>query len=123
MIVGSVTADREAMVRLTIQGPAGHRDDIDALIDTGFDGWLTVPPSLIIQLGLAWQRRGRATLGDGTDCFFNVYEGFVIWDGQSRLISMDEADTMPLMGMSLLDGYELTIRVRPQGQVAIAALP
>jgi clan AA aspartic protease len=123
MIIGSVTADREAIVRLAIHGPAGERDEIDAVFDTGFDGWLTLPLASIIQLGLTWQRRGCATLGDGTACFFDVYEGIAIWDGQPRTIAVDEADTTPLIGMSLLEGFELTTQVRPQGDVAIAPLP
>jgi clan AA aspartic protease len=123
MIVGNVTADLEAIVRLTVQGPAGQQDDIDAVIDTGFDGWLTLPPELIAQLGLAWDRRGRATLGDGTDCYFDVYEGVVLWDGQPRPTFVDEADTIALAGMSLLKSFKLTIEVRTQGQVTIAALP
>jgi clan AA aspartic protease len=121
--VGNGTADLEAIVRLTVQGPAGQQDDIDAVIDTGFDGWLTLPPELIAQLGLAWDRRGRATLGGGTDCYFDVYEGVVLWDGQPRPTFVDEADTIALAGMSLLKSFKLTIEVRTQGQVTIAALP
>jgi clan AA aspartic protease len=123
MIVGNVTADLEAIVRLTVQGPAGQQDDIDAVIDTGFDGWLTLPPALIAQPGLAWDRRGRATLGDGTDCYFDVYKGAVLWDGQPRPTFVDEADTIALAGMSMLKSFKRTIEVRTQGQVTITALP
>jgi clan AA aspartic protease len=122
MIIGGVTSDLEAIVTLSIQGPAGQQVDIDVLVDTGFDGGITLPPALIAQLGLAWQRRGRATLGDGTDCYFNVYEGIVIWDGKPRRVQVDEADTIPLLGMSLLEGSELTMQVRPQGQVTITVM-
>jgi hypothetical protein len=78
---------------------------------------------LIAQLGLAWDRRGRATLGDGTDCYFDVYEGVVLWDGKPRPTFVDEADTIALAGMSILKSFRLTIEVRTQGQVTITALP
>jgi predicted aspartyl protease len=42
-------------------------------IDTGFNGWLSLPPNLINQLNLKWKRRGRAILGDGSECVFNIY--------------------------------------------------
>ena len=35
---------------------------------------------------------------------------------------MDEAATTPLLGMSLLEGYELTVQVRPAGNVTIKEL-
>src|SRR5690349_5595959 len=113
MIRGSMNSDLEAIVRLTIQGPAGQQQDVDAIIDTGFNGWLTLPPALVAQLELSWQEYGRALLADGTDVVFDIYEGIILWDGQPRPIFVDEADTMPpLVGMSLLEGFELTIQVR-----------
>lgn len=47
MITGVVTADLEAVVRLMVQGQAGQEQWIKAAIDTGFDGWLSLPPALI----------------------------------------------------------------------------
>jgi clan AA aspartic protease len=123
MIDGVVTADREAIIHLEVRGPGGQTEQVDAVIDTGFDGWLSLPPTQIGRLGLAWRRRGRALLADGTDTIFDIYDGTVIWDGQPRRIAVDEADMIPLVGMALLDGFELLIQVRPSGQVMIRALP
>ena len=103
MITGVVTVDREAIIRLTIHGPTGQQDDIEALIDTGFDGWLSLPPTLIAHLGLIWRRRGRAILADGTTRDFDIYQGDVIWDGQPCRMVVDEADTLPLVGMAMLE--------------------
>jgi hypothetical protein len=47
----------------------------------------------------------------------------VDWDGKARRIPVDEAETVPLVGMSLLEGYELTVRVQPGGNVRVRALP
>jgi predicted aspartyl protease len=59
---------------------------IDAVIDTGFSGFLTLPSDTISTLGFSWEDRDVATLGDGTFCTFEVYVGLVIWDGQYREI-------------------------------------
>jgi clan AA aspartic protease len=123
MITGVVNADREAIIRVLVRGPTGQRLRIKAVIDTGFDGWLTLPPALISSLGLPWRRRGRALLADGSDSVFDIYEGTVVWDRHQRRAPVDEVDTAPLVGMALLNGYELNVIVRPRGKVTIKPLP
>jgi clan AA aspartic protease len=91
----------------------------DAIVDTGFNGWLSLPPDLIAELNLRWKRRGRAILGDGSECVFNVYEAVVVWDGVLLTIPVDEADSDPLVGMSLMEGYQLKIQVSEDGHVEL----
>jgi hypothetical protein len=43
----------------------------------------------------------------------------VIWDGQYRNIPVNQAETDPLVGMSLLYGYDLRIRAVEGGKVTI----
>lgn len=65
MITGSVNTDYEAVIRLRIQGPRGYQQEVEAIIDTGFNGFLTLPPLLVTELGLARLSRGRALLANG----------------------------------------------------------
>lgn len=123
MITGVVTANREATIQVAVRGPAGVDEQIEAVVDTGFDGWLSLPPPLIALMGLQWRRRGRALLADGSECVFDIYDVTVLWDGNLRRIAVDEASTAPLVGMALLDGYELSVKVRNGGSVTIKALP
>ena len=51
MITGIVTDRREAVIRLKVRGPTGQDQEIEAIIDTGFDGWLSLPSSIIAQPG------------------------------------------------------------------------
>jgi predicted aspartyl protease len=51
MIVGMVNANREATIRLLVIGPQGYQQEIEAIIDTGFTGFLTLPPLLVTTLG------------------------------------------------------------------------
>jgi predicted aspartyl protease len=80
VITGALTADREAVIRLAVRGPAGQEQQIEAVVDTGFDGWFSLPPALIALLGLPWRRRGRAMLADGSESVFDMYEGTLAWD-------------------------------------------
>ena len=123
MISGIVTTNREAVIRLIVSGPQGQTQEVDAIIDTGFDGFLTLPSGLIAALSLPWRRRGRAMLADGSDSLFDVHEATVVWDGTPRRIAVDSVDIDPLIGMTLLDGHELTIQVAVGGRVTILPLP
>ena len=54
MIVGIVQG-REALIRLTIRGFRGREQEIDAVVDSGYTGWLTLPTTVIAALNLRWQ--------------------------------------------------------------------
>jgi clan AA aspartic protease len=122
MISGVVTA-REGRIRLKVRGPRGREREIEAVVDTGYTAWLSLPPDQITALGLRWQSIGRGILADGSECLFDVYEARVVWDRRTRRILVDEADTTPLVGMALLAGYELKMQVRARGKVTIKRLP
>jgi hypothetical protein len=51
MIVGIVQR-REALIRLTVRGFRGRQQEIEAVVDSGYTGWLTLPPSAIARLNL-----------------------------------------------------------------------
>lgn len=121
MITGTVNADYEAVIRLQVQGASVHACEIDALIDTGFNGFLTVLSALVTALGLTRRSRGRAQLANGREELFDIYGVTVLWDGQSRYVEADAVDTTPLVGMALLDGYDLRIQVTTGGRVVIQA--
>ena len=122
MLTGIVTPLCQATLRLTVCGPARQGQEIEAILDTGFDGALSLPPASIMALGLPWRRRGRALLADGSESLFDVYEGSVVWDGTPRRVAVDAADIDPLVGMRLLYGYEVTIQAVARGSVLITAL-
>jgi clan AA aspartic protease len=123
MIIGVVNTHHEATIGLIVQNASGQGHDIDAVIDTGFTGFLTLPTSVIAALGLTWRGYASAVLGDGSLQQFDVYAATVIWDGQARLVEIDAAETDPLVGMGLLYGHEVRIQAIDGGTVTIEALP
>ncbi len=121
MIDGVVNTDREAVVTLAVHGPSGPAREIEAVIDTGYSGSLTVTPALVTELGLEYRSRSRAILADGSEVNFEVYDVTVLWDGHPIHIRGDVADTAPLVGMALLDGHRLCVDVEDGGRVVIEA--
>ena len=121
MIQGRVNQSYEAILPIVVKNGVATQL-VDAVIDTGFSGFLTLPSDMISTLGLSWEGRDVATLGDGTSCTFDVYIGLVIWDGEYREIYINESETIPLIGMQLLRGYDLRIQAIEDGLVTIEAL-
>jgi clan AA aspartic protease len=122
VIRGIVTPEREATIPLTIRGPLGHRE-LQAVIDTGFDDLLTVPPELIAELGLPYAAPAQAMLADGNIVNLAYYEGTVDWDGAPRTVLALGTEGSPLVGMSLLYGYDLFIETIDGGGVSITRRP
>ena len=122
MMQGVVDQSCEATIRLVVGNADSQRQTINAVIDTGFTGFLTLPPSVLTSLNLQAYRREAGTLGDGSTCIFDVYRGLVIWDGEFRRIDVNAAETAPLVGMSLLYGYRVQFDTIEGGTVTIHSL-
>ena len=97
MIEGSVNANNEAVVTLTIRGPEGRTREVNAVIDTGYSGFLTLPRALVAEIGLPYAFSSSATLADDTEVGFPVYRATVIWDGDPRNIEADAVGATPLV--------------------------
>lgn len=121
-MTGVVSADLEPMLQLTVHDTGGRPHDLEAVIDTGFNGFVTLPPLLIAALRLPWLCRQQGQLADGSVLTFDVHTARVNWHGRSRSVEVEAADAQPLLGMALLQGSELRVQVVPVGAVTIAEL-
>ncbi len=119
MIEGVVNAAHEAVVTLPLRDPSGQEREIEAVIDTGFSGFLMLPPSLVEELGLPFRFHGQAVLANGEVETFAVHGVTVVWDGQLRDVESGAVGVEALVGMSLLDMHDLSIQVRDGGRVVI----
>jgi len=122
MMQGRVDQNCEATIRLVVGNLNSQRQVIDAVIDTGFTGFLTLPLTIITSLDLRLYGREEGTLGDGSICIFDVYGGLIIWDGEFRRIDVNASETSPLLGMSLLYGYQMRLDAIEGGMVMIQSL-
>ena len=121
MIEGFVNARYEPVISIPVQGPSGQEQEIEVVIDTGFNGFLTLPPALVAELGLTFQSEGSATLANGSVETFDIYGVTMLWDGQLRYVDADAVGPTPLAGMALLDKHNLNIEVVDGGNVMVQA--
>ena len=111
MISGIVSANRQAILPMTILSQSKDVLLINAVVDTGFDDWLILPPDFIAKAAMRPGGTGRAVLADGRESVFNIYYADVLWDGKVRKITVSAMDASPLVGMSMLYGYEIVLPV------------
>ena len=119
MIRGIVNPQLEAVIDITVTNSKGGVLSVPAVIDTGFSAWLTLPPNMIAALGWRWDQLFTGTLADGSNTIFDVYAGTIVWDGNTIDILVQAADSVPLVGMALIEGFELTVEAVDQGIVTL----
>ena len=122
MMLGVVNDHCEAMIKVAVGRIGSPKVTVDAVIDTGFTSFLSLPFSIITDLGLPWHYRDIGTLGDGSEVVFKIYKASVIWDGQNQVVDVAASDADPLVGMGLLHGFKLQIGAVEGGLVTIEAL-
>ncbi|MBA4188053.1 MAG: clan AA aspartic protease [Planctomycetaceae bacterium] len=122
MMVGTVSARLEAKLRLTIVGPTGTTLDVDAVIDTGFNGSLVLPSATVSSLGLIRKSGGTARLGDGSTCNYENFGAEVVWNGATRGVVVSAMGNEALAGMRLLAGHKLTVEIKDGGAVEVLPL-
>ena len=123
MILGNVNALKQAVISLDLRGPQGHTERVDAIIDTGYDGYLTVTPDIVARLQFPFRETRAYELGSGDLIDFPVHNARIIWDGQAKEIATVVTDGGILVGMSLLTGFTLFMDVIDGGAVRTEARP
>lgn len=95
MITGVVTANREAIIRLVVAGPNQRREEVEAVIDTGFNGFLTLPSQVIRILTLPFIGNRRVILADGRSVVLDLYLTTVLWNEREREVLVLQAEGDP----------------------------
>jgi len=122
MLTGRVTSENEAVLVVEVHGFEGQTARIEAAIDTGYNGLLTLPSSLIRELELPFAGTARAVLGDGLESRMDLYFAAVEWEGGLRDVVVLETEGGVLLGMAMLAGCRVTLDVEEDGGVTVESL-
>ncbi|WP_198807831.1 hypothetical protein [Leptolyngbya sp. BL0902] len=77
MMQGVVNLRREATLTVVVGSSNQNVQAIEAVIDTGFTGFLSLPSAIITTLNLPWSASDIVTLGDGSETLFDLYTAVV----------------------------------------------
>lgn len=80
MIAGNVTPDLDASIRISVRDADDGLHEVTAVVDTGFNGFLTLPPAITHALRLPRIGTGRALLANGQEDLFHMYQATVLWN-------------------------------------------
>ena len=92
---------------------------VTVVIDTGFTGFMALPPQVIAFLGLEPVRERTVRMADGRSRRIPAYHATIIWHGSPMTISAIAMPGSPLIGMSLLWNSDVAIAARENGRVTI----
>lgn len=123
MIEGVVSRHLDPMVGIVLVGVGCQEVTVEVVVDTGFNGALSLPALTISALGFSDSGVESMTLADASDVQVNTYRGIVLWKGHPRIIDVVSSESSPLLGTELLLHNRLTVDMKPGGRVLIEPLP
>ena len=103
-IAGRFSERREMLLDIQISSgvAAAPLMPLSAVVDTGFEGFLALPPEMIRALELPYKGTRRVVLADGTRRRIPIYGSAVLWNDQTLVGNVYEMPGTPLAGMRLL---------------------
>ena len=93
--------------------------EIKCVVDTGFEGFLTLPSAAVVQLQLPYLINLNANLADNSSVQVDVHLATILWHGVEKNIAVMAMGRRPLIGTSLLQDYHLAINFFNGGKVII----
>ncbi|MXZ91667.1 MAG: clan AA aspartic protease [Chloroflexi bacterium] len=104
---------------VSIQGSDGAFHQCRVILDTGFTGALTLPETVIRELGLISEGRRSVITARGESEGFEFFTGWVSWHGILTEVGVFQSIDQPLLGMELLEGCHVALDARDGGEVVI----
>ena len=118
MIQGNVV-ERQARISIILRLPENLDIEIECVVDTGFEGFLTLPSSAIAEIGLPYLAQINANLADNSKVATNVYLATILWNGVEKDVAVLGMGRRPLIGTALLEDCHLSIDFCDGGTVLV----
>ena len=118
MISGTVVG-LQAKINLMLCPPGQSNVEIECVVDTGFEGALTLPPDVIVALKLPYITRISANLADDSNVMTRLHLATIIWQGVGREVIVLAMGRRPLIGTALIEDHHLSIDFCEDGSVII----
>lgn len=93
--------------------------EIEFVVDTGFEGALTLPPAAVVALDLPFSHEMAANLANDVSVRTDVHTATIELDGRERDVLVLAIGRRPLLGTALLAGKEFVAQFIPDGLVRV----
>jgi len=105
-VTGRVTAvDIRLELRVLAANSTTHT--VEVVLDTGFEGELALPRSVLATFGAASRGAAGFNLADGTPVMGGLYSLVIEWDGLPRVVEAIDIASEPLAGLELIRNHRL----------------
>ena len=103
-------------------GAVEVRMEVEALLDSGFTGAVSVPLRVVEQLKLEWSGEHSVILGDASEVGVDLYEGMVYFAGRRYRCAVLATGDIPTVGMHLMQGLKVCFEATADGEIEIVPL-
>ena len=121
MMLGTVTR-LQATLPVLFRLPDRRDIVLEFVVDTGFSGFLTLPPAAVAAMGLDYLEEVPATLADDSAVTLRAHSATIIWHDREQKVSVFATGARTLVGTALLAGSELSVQFIEDGAVTIDQL-
>ena len=109
-------------VLIEVKGESESRVSMEALLDSGFTGAVSLPLRVIKELNLTWSGEHSVTLGDASEVGVDLYEGIVEFAGSRYRCAILSTGDVPTVGMHLMQEARICFEAVPGGVVTLASI-
>lgn len=109
----------QAQVGVVFRLPNRPDVEIEFVVDTGFEGALTLPAAAVAALGLPFFQEMNANLANDVSVRADVHVATIVWQGRQMDALVLAMGRRPLLGTALLAGRELVAQFVDRGLVTI----
>lgn len=115
MVSGGLFPAVEIEIRRTRSGT----QTVEALLDSGFNGAVSLPVDEVEKLGLPLMTEHAVTLADGSDVNVKVHVGFIRLGEQWKRCAVLATGDVPTVGMHLLQRLKVCFEAVDGGDIEI----
>jgi clan AA aspartic protease len=116
-VIHGTVVGLQARMSVILRPPGRSDVEIEFVVDTGFEGFLTL--AVVNELQLPYVARIDANLADDSSIATFAYRVIVVWNGIEREVIVLGIGRRPLIGTALLEDCHLGIDFCDGGTVLI----
>ena len=110
---------RKATLPVTLLLPGQPRLTMEFVLDTGYEGALTLPVAAVELLQLPFSHRISANLADDSAKPVSVHIATILWNDTTWEVPVLAMGKRPLLGTLLLENHDIALHFTEGGAVEI----